>query len=101
MRASFAWLARPRVADGVSPTRRASGVGRQQSPSAGFALTTATSVPADRAIPVFKPFLPRGHGLPCLIRAPLMAAVPVFKPDRAPAPASPFLDTEGTGNPSA
>jgi hypothetical protein len=41
-------------------------------------------------IPVFKPILPRGHGLPCLIRGPDEAANPVFKPDRAPRPASPF-----------
>ena len=55
---------------GSRATRWASGVGWQQSPSADSALTTVASVPSVPAIPVFKPFLPRGHGLPCPIRAP-------------------------------
>ena len=40
------------------------GLARQESLSAGSAITKATSVPADRAIPAFKPIFPRRHGLP-------------------------------------
>ena len=43
----------------------------------------------------------RGHGDPCSIRAPKEAAIPVFKPDPAPRRGSPFLGTEGTGDPCA
>jgi hypothetical protein len=56
--------------------------------------------PRDPQIPVFKPILPRGHGLPCPIRAPEEAAIPV-QARSAPRPAVPFLGTAGTDDPSA
>ena len=79
--------------DAYGVSRRASaqaGSAGSSRPSAGPVLTTVASVPSWPAIPVYKPISPRRHGSPCPIRAPPEAASPVFKPDRAPIPASPF-----------
>ena len=76
---------------GSRPTRWAGGLASiAGGATAEPRLTAALSVPLRTRNPCVQADLAARARLPCPIRAPQEAAIPVFKPDRAPRPASPF-----------